>query len=726
LASGIYRPQEQIEGKGVDERSDWYSLGAVLCYLLTGKPFEQPGMCRSVEQLKTARPDAPQELLVLCTSLLAENPADRPANADEVTATLDTAEKAFQAKPAAPKPKIPPIARGKAVGVASLKKGDSNAGVSRKTPVARAINDTPATISEDTIWSDSSSETLSFSINKSAGPPVKKPPLKKGLPQASAPKASDSSAVSLSSKSTPSSSKSTVQTSKKSKLPLILGGAIGGGVLLIALIVGAVVMFASGGGEEKVAQAPTTKSNAAKAKADKGSDTSSDEADAITTEVNPSEGPAETNPADVAAATTEVKKPVDPATTPADPQAVPAATTESPAKVEPAAPMVAADPATPTDKPAETAGTAPTELTALTGSDPPPAATAPAEAPMPPAAPPANPFAGFPRAVTLPKLPAGSTDVPADALTPIAFGPCKLNEQDLIIATLIGGESYKGGRQKFLLDPAQAGTAERDWEVRFGTDSSAEIIALISAKDDELTFQWTAEGVKNSGSPYLANCLIEFAVGPQSQQVALRQTVKGDPLVIDLDKANSVVKWNIEALPDEKQIEVEVAGFQSASPKFRIENPNLNAQSSITNVLVGPSDEIMPFAFELKMTPTSKQVDVKAVPKIKVEGLPPGRDRFNKKAVSSLISGAGVASQVAAEAQKQAAAIKDDGQKKKAVAQAEQMQADVTKLNAQVGALQQTVESVKSATVHFRVWYLGDTGKMLLLDTGGPPLPETK
>lgn len=734
LASGIYRPQEQIDGKGIDERSDWYSLGAVLCYLLTGKPFQQPEACRSVEQLKQSRPDAPDELLALCASLLAENPTDRPASASEITTALDRAEKAFAAKPAAPPVKTASAPRAKAEAAVAPAKTDSSAGKPRKPPVARPLSDTPSASSQDTAASNASSETFSFAINTGT-PAAKKPPVRKSASQPAAAAALDSSTVNLTSGIAAGSAKSGGHSAVKprSKLPLMIGAAVGGGMLVLALVIGLVVFLMSGGEEATVAQAATDASVESDSQEGTGDDsansTEANPGEANPVEVNPVEvnpieanpveaNPVEANPAMAEAATAEATTQPPTADTP------PASAEGSGSKpMDEGAPMPeSAEPAAETT-PAESAVAAATAAPAAAAPNPTPTPEPPKPAPPKPAPPkPAgNPFVGFAKAVSLPKLPAAMSEPTPDTLAPMALGPCIVDENALIIIRLLGGETaLRGGRQKFTLDAAENGTAERDWEIRCGTENESEVVALLSAKDQKIHFQWTPEGAKNAASPYLSNCLMEFNAGSGHHQCALRETVNAEPLVIELDKPNASAKWSLDALPDERQMEVEVVAVQSGAPKSRIESNLLTADKPSTRVLMGPADDKLPLALELEMSASAKQVEVKAVPKLKLDFLPKGKDRYNKKVVQTLVAQSAAAVQGAEQRHMVANRLKGD-QKKKALEQAELFQAEVAKANDQVQALQTTVQAAPTTTVHFRVWYLADTGKVLLLDTGGPP-----
>ena len=95
LGTPVYMPPEQARGEidKVDERSDVYSLGAVLYELLTGKlPFEIPSEGRAIRTvldgepapIPTIEPEAPPELVAICQRAMQKDPSDRYDSAREL------------------------------------------------------------------------------------------------------------------------------------------------------------------------------------------------------------------------------------------------------------------------------------------------------------------------------------------------------------------------------------------------------------------------------------------------------------------------------------------------------------------------------------------------------------------------------------------------------------------------------------------------------------------
>ena len=108
IGSPPYLSPEGINGRPVDERSDIYSLGAVLMVMLTGRgPFEAAHPLALLQQhlhadpprVRDRRPDISPGLDTLVAQMLSKSPQDRPQSAREVLDRLTGAPAAEAPKP---------------------------------------------------------------------------------------------------------------------------------------------------------------------------------------------------------------------------------------------------------------------------------------------------------------------------------------------------------------------------------------------------------------------------------------------------------------------------------------------------------------------------------------------------------------------------------------------------------------------------------------------------
>lgn len=97
LGTPAYASPEQVRGREVDHRSDYYSLGATLFALLTGgPPFRASGggdmlaaiVADAPQSLRGLRPEVSPGLERVVLRLLAKDPTERPATAGEVREDL--------------------------------------------------------------------------------------------------------------------------------------------------------------------------------------------------------------------------------------------------------------------------------------------------------------------------------------------------------------------------------------------------------------------------------------------------------------------------------------------------------------------------------------------------------------------------------------------------------------------------------------------------------------
>jgi hypothetical protein len=86
-----YAAPEQLREASFDERSDLYSLGAVLFEALTGERPTRVPRAAIATRLSKLRPDTPRSLSQTICRLLAESPDERPASAEEVLEALKPA-----------------------------------------------------------------------------------------------------------------------------------------------------------------------------------------------------------------------------------------------------------------------------------------------------------------------------------------------------------------------------------------------------------------------------------------------------------------------------------------------------------------------------------------------------------------------------------------------------------------------------------------------------------
>lgn len=97
VGTPLFMSPEQIQGQTIDARSDLWSLGVLMFYLLSESfPFESPTLeglsvqicTTSPRDLAELNPGVPEELLSLIRDCLARDPTKRPASVGEVASRL--------------------------------------------------------------------------------------------------------------------------------------------------------------------------------------------------------------------------------------------------------------------------------------------------------------------------------------------------------------------------------------------------------------------------------------------------------------------------------------------------------------------------------------------------------------------------------------------------------------------------------------------------------------
>lgn len=181
--------------------------------------------------------------------------------------------------------------------------------------------------------------------------------------------------------------------------------------------------------------------------------------------------------------------------------------------------------------------------------------------PEPPVKPPQNPFQDFPQILALPDLEA------ADALTSHVLGRIYVPPNELCFIKLRGGKQAIKGSQVFVMQNADGGLAERDWEVfsREGESGPKTKIAHLSIDDQsQLAFQWQSEAKTLPLAAHLRNCAISFNCGGQSHVAVLREAAQVEAMTADLNKSSGDKHhWTIDASPDPAAVKIEITGVNA-------------------------------------------------------------------------------------------------------------------------------------------------------------------
>lgn len=703
LSSAIYRaPELRSAGGTASEQSDVYSLGSVLCYLLVGKPAADAS---DATKLFGRLKDLPADVQKLCLQMMADDSAARPQSMNELRTAIAAIGKQPANEPAVATSEVAVDA-----GAAPPKK--------KRRLVAKAINDAveaaeaakaaevakvaaPEEAAADDSKKDEPADPFAgFAVQagkkRSASGSGPSPTVAPSAPAASSPKAAPAS-------------------NSKSNLPLILGGAIGGGLLLVGGIVVAVVLainWGKGAAEKVVADA---KAAAAKTAAD------TQPADAGA-EANPEESnPAEANPT-VAPPPTAIATAANPLTPPAvNPLTPPAATPvppPMPAPMTTPAPAVTQLPEAPAPMPVPAPAPMP-EPTATATTEPMPEPVKPAAA--------GNPFEGFATSINLPKLEPMMNEPPADALAPLVLGPCKVDEKGLVFISLRGGEgAIRGGKQKFEIAAAQDGTALRDWEIKLsGGAGPPVLVALLSVKDQQLSFQWTPEGAKQVSAPLLCNCALQMTAGAGKHDVALRVPILAEPLKLEMQKSGATVKWTIPNLPDPKSVFIKVTRLDGEFLEHKFKERDTLEGNDRTEVWTGSAPESMVLGLRLDSTIAAQSIQVKSAPLYQLKGMKVAKAVASKKELTTMTNTLDRSRQMANA--KLDAASKAKGEPAERAANLAKVELEtVESQTAQVDELQKLIEGLdgKSA-IHFRVFFQSSDGPIDLLVTE-EGTPETK
>ncbi len=207
--------------------------------------------------------------------------------------------------------------------------------------------------------------------------------------------------------------------------------------------------------------------------------------------------------------------------------------------------------------------------------------------PKPPKDPPKpkniNPFETVDAAVALPALPGGKE--PAAGI----LSPLKIPDDTAIYIDLLGGDKVSPDeKDRFTLDRARQGLADREWEVKLeGPAAGPAVIANMELTGDGLSFKWTEEAAKLEAAPYLCNCLLNLRTADHETFVSLRKPQEATALAYRLDKPVLREKYTIANPPRADSIFVEFTGVGEYEKYAVLPKEKLTVDRDSTQVQFG-------------------------------------------------------------------------------------------------------------------------------------------
>lgn len=254
-----------------------------------------------------------------------------------------------------------------------------------------------------------------------------------------------------------------------------------------------------------------------------------------------------------------------------------------------------------------TDGDTPGDLNPMSGAGPRPPGPADAAAPV-------VSLAGFPNAVSLPKL--GETAILG---TTLAVAPGRLDIE------LLGGDVVLGPSGGTLgLAPAAGAEAGRAWQLVQARAGGRQALAELRWADDGgLEFAWSDQARANlTGARALECCALGLHAGSEMRVCALRRTVVVEPLTVRMYDGGGRVEWQLPSLPDPQLICLQSTGSDGGLPACDLEPPDgvFVARDKLTCIFHDDFGEKLRVWMDIVPTVSRTGIVLKATPMIRVAG----------------------------------------------------------------------------------------------------------
>ena len=292
----------------------------------------------------------------------------------------------------------------------------------------------------------------------------------------------------------------------------------------------------------------------------------------------------------------------------------------------------------------------------------------------------------LPTVIQLPK-----TDAPQ-----LSLGRIDIKKGDLLFVKLSGGqEAVRGESTKIEMDQKQEGT----WDIFLTTKQKKTPIAKFFIQGKNFLFRWLPIAAKERYAYHLCNCVISLSARQQTQEIVLRKSITVNALIVNLDRANSNTKWQIEHLPDPGQIRIETGKIVGKFPKHRWEIKVFRASKGRNILWLGNTKDKEPLGIRLE-SKASRFVQLSMMAQLREPGSR-GMRRFSTREANAWLNNSrfrsnALTQQIAAAGVPEARKVLLRNQKKL--------------VDANIAQLQQLSETYKminrKAELHFRIVHM--------------------